>query len=79
MENSHRRKSKASYAKYVEKIKIQDRKIGLDIIEKVSSARKWVSLIIVVPKPDGHVRICVDRLSSVNVTRYLQLMRYFTR
>ncbi|XP_014678410.1 PREDICTED: uncharacterized protein LOC106818198 [Priapulus caudatus] len=32
----------------------------MDVIEKVSGSTPWVSLIVVVPKKNNEVRICVD-------------------
>ena len=32
----------------------------LDVIEPVDELTEWCSLIVVVPKADGRVRICVD-------------------
>lgn len=32
----------------------------MDVIEKVNGPTRWVSPLVVVPKPDGDVRICVD-------------------
>ena len=32
----------------------------MDIIEKVNSPSSWVSAVVVVPKPNGKVRLCVD-------------------
>ena len=37
----------------------------LDIIEPVNGPTPWVSPLVVVPKPNGEVRICVD-MSRVN-------------
>ena len=32
----------------------------LNIIEKVQKPTSWVSPVIVVPKPNGDIRLCVD-------------------
>ena len=37
-----------------------DELLANDIIEEVSGPTQWVSLLVVVPKPGGDVRICVD-------------------
>ena len=37
-----------------------DKLVGLDIIEKVSGPGSWVSPVVVVPKPSGDIRLCVD-------------------
>ncbi|XP_052218342.1 uncharacterized protein K02A2.6-like [Dreissena polymorpha] len=34
--------------------------LSMDIIEKVEGTSKWVSPFVVVPKPNGDVRLCVD-------------------
>ena len=33
---------------------------SMDIIEKVNSPSQWVSPVVVVPKPNGEVRLCVN-------------------
>ena len=33
---------------------------SLDIIEKVNTPTSWVSPVLVVPKPNGDIRLCVD-------------------
>lgn len=33
---------------------------SMDIIEKVNSPSRWVSPVVVVPKPNGEVRLCID-------------------
>ena len=37
-----------------------DELVELDIIEKVSGPSSWVSPVVVVPKPSGDIRLCVD-------------------
>ena len=37
-----------------------DELVELDIIEKVTGPSSWVSPVVVVPKPSGHIRLCVD-------------------
>ena len=47
-----------------------DELVELDIIEKVSSPSSWVSPVVVVPKPSGHIRLCVDmRQANMAVKR----------
>ena len=42
----------------------------LDIIEKVSGRSSWVSPVLVVPKPSGDIRLCVDmRQANMAVNR----------
>lgn len=33
---------------------------SMDITEKVNSPAQWVSSVVVVPKPNGEVKLCVD-------------------
>ncbi|PFX17108.1 Vacuolar protein sorting-associated protein 26B-B [Stylophora pistillata] len=47
---------------------------NMDIIEKVNSPSQWVSPVVVVPKPNGEVRLCVDMRQAncvVERERYL--------
>ena len=37
-----------------------DELVELDIIEKVSGLSSWVSPVVVVRKPSGEIRLCVD-------------------
>ena len=37
----------------------------MDIIEKVNNPSQWVNPVVVVPKPNGEVRLCVE-LTQVN-------------
>ena len=37
-----------------------DELVELDIIEKVGEPSSWVSPVVVVPKPSGDIRLCVD-------------------
>ena len=32
----------------------------IDVIEKVEGSAPWVSPLVVVPRPSGNVRLCVD-------------------
>ena len=34
--------------------------VSMDIIEKLEGTSKWVSPIVVVPKSNGDLRLCVD-------------------
>lgn len=31
-----------------------------DIIEKVNEPSKWISPVVIVPKPNGDIRLCID-------------------
>ena len=47
-----------------------DERVKLDIIEKVSGPRSWVLPVVVVPKPSGDIRLCVDmRQANMAVKR----------
>ena len=47
-----------------------DELVELDIIEKVSGPSSWVSPVVVVPKPSGDIRLCVDmRQANMAVKR----------
>ncbi|XP_068674632.1 uncharacterized protein [Montipora foliosa] len=44
--------------------------VELDIIEKVSGPSSWVSPVVVVPKPTGDIRLCLDmRQANIAVKR----------
>ena len=44
-----------------EKVKVElDRMEKLNVISKVDEPTKWVNSMVVVPKPNGAVRICLD-------------------
>ena len=47
-----------------------DELLELDIIEKVSGPSSWVSSVVVVSKPSGDIRLCVDmRQANMAVKR----------
>ena len=47
-----------------------DELIKLDTIEKASGPNSWVSPVVVVPKPSGDIRLCVDmRQANMAVKR----------
>ena len=47
-----------------------DELVELDIIEKVNGSSSWVSPVVVVPKPSGDIRLCVDmRQANMAVKR----------
>jgi len=47
-----------------------DELVELDIIEKVSGPSSWVSPVVVVPKPSGDIRLCLDmRQANMAVKR----------
>ena len=49
-----------------------DELVELDIIEKVSGPSSWVSPVVVVPKPSGDIRLCLDmRQANMAVKREL--------
>ena len=62
-------------------VKLQDLK-RLDIIEEVTGPTPWVSSVIVVPKANNNIRLCVDMRQAAKLfcdkdTLYLQLRRNY--
>ena len=53
--------------------------IAMDIIEPVEGVSPGVSPVVVVPKLNNEIRLCLDfRRANENVTQYPQQMKYST-
>lgn len=55
-----------------------DELLGLDVIEKAEGLTPWVSPVVVVPKPNGDIHLCVDmRQANSAIVREQNPIRSF--